>query len=91
MAFDPAKLTVKAAESVQRAQQLAEKKQHRLLRPLHLLKALIDEEQGIYGREYSVKNGGISLKLLSPSAKKASARVNFAVSAIKSGKVSTTP
>jgi len=47
MAFDPAKLTVKAAESVQRAQQLAEKKQHRLLRPLHLLKALIDEEQGI--------------------------------------------
>ena len=47
MAFDPSKLTVKAAESVQRAQQLAEKKQHRLLRPIHLLKSLLDEEQGV--------------------------------------------
>ena len=52
---------------------------------------VIDEEQGIYGREYSVRNGGISLKLLSPSAKKVSARVNSAISAIKTGKVSTTP
>ena len=47
MAFDPRKLTVKASEAIQRAQELAEKKQHRLLRPLHLLKSLLDEEGGI--------------------------------------------
>ncbi len=47
MAFDPRKLTVKASEAVQRSQQLAEKRQHRILRPLHLLKALLEEEQGI--------------------------------------------
>lgn len=47
MAFDPRKLTVKAAEALQRAQDLAEKRQHRLMRPLHLLKSLLDEQQGI--------------------------------------------
>ncbi len=47
MAFDPRKLTVKASEAIQRAQELAEKKQHRFLRPLHLLKALLDEEGGL--------------------------------------------
>ena len=47
MAFDPRKLTVKASEAIQRAQELAEKQQHRLLRPLHLLKSLLDEEGGI--------------------------------------------
>ncbi len=47
MAFDPRKLTVKATEAVQRAQDLAEKRQHRLMRPLHLLKSLLDEQQGI--------------------------------------------
>ena len=39
MAFDPRKLTIKASEAIQRAQELAEKKQHRILRPLHLLKS----------------------------------------------------
>lgn len=52
---------------------------------------VIDEAQGIYGREYSVRNNGIFLNLLSPGAKRASSRVNSAISAIKSGKVSTTP
>jgi len=47
MAFDPRKLTVKASEAIQRAQEFAEKKQHRFLRPLHLLKALLDEEGGL--------------------------------------------
>lgn len=47
MAFDPRKLTVKASEAIQRAQELAEKKQHRILRPLHLLKSLLDEEGGL--------------------------------------------
>ncbi|MCA9066867.1 MAG: AAA family ATPase, partial [Planctomycetaceae bacterium] len=47
MAFDPRKLTVKASESLQRAQELAESHQHRILRPLHLLKALLDEADGI--------------------------------------------
>ncbi|MEZ6035244.1 MAG: ATP-dependent chaperone ClpB [Planctomycetaceae bacterium] len=47
MAFDPRKLTVKASEAIQRAQELAEKKEHRILRPLHLLKSLLDEEGGL--------------------------------------------
>ena len=47
MAFDPRKLTVKASEAVQRSQQLAEDREHRILRPLHLLKSLLDEDQGI--------------------------------------------
>jgi ATP-dependent Clp protease ATP-binding subunit ClpB len=41
------KLTVKAQEAVQRAQQLAEDKGHQQLAALHLLKSLLDEEQGV--------------------------------------------
>jgi hypothetical protein len=33
MAFDPRKLTVKASEAIQRAQEIAEKKNHKFLRP----------------------------------------------------------
>ena len=47
MAFDPRKLTVKATEAIQRAQELAEKKQQRFMRPLHLLKSLMIEEGGL--------------------------------------------
>lgn len=47
MAFRPDKLTVKAQEAVQSAQQLAESQGHAQLVPLHLLKALLDEQQGI--------------------------------------------
>ena len=41
------KLTVKAQEAVQRAQQLAEDRSHQQLTALHLLRALLDEEQGV--------------------------------------------
>ncbi|MEY3175176.1 MAG: Chaperone protein ClpB [Planctomycetota bacterium] len=47
MAFDPRKLTVKAGEAIQRAQELVEQKQQRFLRPLHLLKSLLDEPDGL--------------------------------------------
>ncbi len=47
MAFDPRKVTVRAAAAIQSAQELAEQRQHRLLRPLHLLKSLLDESDGI--------------------------------------------
>lgn len=47
MAFDPRKLTVKAGEAIQRAQELVEKKQQRFLRPLHLLKSLLEEPDGL--------------------------------------------
>ena len=47
MAFRPDKLTVKAQEALQSAQQLAESQGHAQLVPLHLLKALLDEQQGI--------------------------------------------
>lgn len=47
MAFRPDKLTVKAQEAVQAAQQLAESQGNPQLVPLHLLKALLDEQQGI--------------------------------------------
>ena len=47
MAFDPRKLTIKASEAIQRAQELAEKKQQRFMRPLHLLKSLLNEEGGL--------------------------------------------
>jgi len=47
MAFRFDKLTVKAQEAVQRAQQLAEDQGHQQMLPLHLLKALLEEEQGI--------------------------------------------
>ena len=47
MAFDPRKVTVRAAAAIQNAQELAERRQHRLLRPLHLLKSLLEEPDGI--------------------------------------------
>ena len=47
MAFRPDKLTVKAQAAVQSAQQFAESQGHPQLFPLHLLKALLDEQQGI--------------------------------------------
>ena len=47
MAFDPEKLTVKAQQALQRAQELAESRQHSILRPIHVLKSLLDESDGI--------------------------------------------
>ena len=47
MAFRPDKFTVKAQEAVQSAQQFAESQGNPQLVPLHLLKALLDEQQGI--------------------------------------------
>lgn len=47
MAFRFDKLTVKAQEAVQRAQENAEGNLHQQILPLHLLKALLDEQQGI--------------------------------------------
>jgi len=47
MAFRFEKLTVKGQEALQRAQEIAEQNGHQQLLPLHLLKALLDEEQGI--------------------------------------------
>ncbi len=47
MAFRPDKLTVKAQEAIQAAQQIAESQGHAQLVPLHLLKALLDEQGGI--------------------------------------------
>ncbi|HIK90768.1 MAG TPA: ATP-dependent chaperone ClpB, partial [Planctomycetes bacterium] len=47
MAFNPEKLTVKAGQALRHAQELAEENSHRILRPLHILKALLDEDQGI--------------------------------------------
>lgn len=47
MAFDPRKLTVKCTEALQRAQELAEQNTHRFLRPIHLLKSLLEEEGGL--------------------------------------------
>jgi basic membrane protein A and related proteins len=50
---------------------------------------VIDETSGIYGREYSVKNDGISLKILTRVA--GATAVRSAISKIKAGKVSTRP
>lgn len=47
MAFRFDKLTVKAQEAVQQAQQLAQDHGHQQLQPLHLLAALLREDQGI--------------------------------------------
>jgi ATP-dependent Clp protease ATP-binding subunit ClpB len=47
MAFRFDKLTVKSQEAVQQAQAEAENRAHQQLLPLHLLKALLTEEQGI--------------------------------------------
>ena len=47
MAFRFDKLTVKSQEAVQRAQSLAEDANHQQIQPLHLLKALLEEEQGV--------------------------------------------
>ncbi len=47
MAFRFDKLTVKAQEAVQAAQHLAADRSHQQLLPLHLLKALLDEQQGV--------------------------------------------
>ncbi|QDT50400.1 Chaperonin protein ClpB [Symmachiella dynata] len=47
MAFQIEKLTVKAQEAVQRAQSLAMEHGHQQIAPIHFLKALLDEQQGI--------------------------------------------
>ena len=47
MAFRFDKLTVKAQEAIQHAQDVAERHGHQQLVPLHLLEALLHEEQGI--------------------------------------------
>lgn len=47
MAFRMDKLTVKAQEAVQAAQQLAEERGNPQIQPLHLLKALLGESDGI--------------------------------------------
>jgi ATP-dependent Clp protease ATP-binding subunit ClpB len=47
MAFRIEKLTAKAQEAVQQAHQLAQEKGHRQLVPLHLLKALLSDPEGI--------------------------------------------
>ena len=47
MSFNPEQLTVKAQQSLQRAQELTESRQHRILRPLHVLKSLLEESNGI--------------------------------------------
>ncbi len=47
MAFRPDKLTVKSQEAIQHAQDVAERHGHQQLQPLHLLEALLHEDQGI--------------------------------------------
>ena len=47
MAFNPEKLTVKANQAIRNAQEMVDSKQHRFIRPLHLLKALLEESDGI--------------------------------------------
>ena len=47
MAFNPEKLTVKASQAIRNAQEMVDSKQHRFIRPLHLLKALLEESDGI--------------------------------------------
>ena len=47
MSFNPEKLTVKAGQAIRHAQEMVETRQHRFIRPLHLLKALLDETDGI--------------------------------------------
>ena len=50
---------------------------------------VLDEDSGIYGREYSIKNGGIALRVLIKTS--ATSAVNKAVSQVKRGKLSTSP
>jgi ATP-dependent Clp protease ATP-binding subunit ClpB len=47
VAFQFEKLTVKAQESVQRAQQIAQERKNLQLAPLHLLQALLQEADGV--------------------------------------------
>ncbi|QDT39895.1 ATP-dependent chaperone ClpB [Stratiformator vulcanicus] len=47
MPFQPEKLTVKASEAVQNSQHLAESRGNPQLLPLHLLKALLEEQGGV--------------------------------------------
>ncbi len=47
MAFRPEKLTAKAQEAVQNAHAVAQEKGHRQIAPLHLLKALLVEPDGV--------------------------------------------
>ncbi len=46
MAFRMEKLTVKAQEAVQRAEESAQDRGHQRITPLHILHALVEEEQG---------------------------------------------
>lgn len=47
MAFRADKLTVKAQEALQEAQQLAENNGQPQVQPLHLIKALLEESSGV--------------------------------------------
>lgn len=50
---------------------------------------ILDETAGVYGREYSIKNGGISMKVISSTPGERA--VKAAIARIKLGKVSTRP
>lgn len=50
---------------------------------------VLDESEGIYGREYSAKNAGITVRVLTRGVSLVA--VNSAISRIKQGKVSTRP
>ncbi len=47
MAFRFDKLTLKSQEAVQRAQEIARQRDHQKLEPMHLLAALLDEDQAV--------------------------------------------
>ena len=50
---------------------------------------VVDDVNGIYGREYSIKNGGIGITFIATTARTTEARA--ATLAIRAGKVSTRP
>lgn len=50
---------------------------------------IVDEKNGIYGREYTIRNGGVALNFVFQGASQKEVRA--AVAGIRSGKVSTTP
>ena len=70
MAFRLDKLTVKSQEAVQRAQSLAAEKGHPEIDPLHLLAALLDEEDGV--ARPILEKVGVSVAQLQRSGRQAS-------------------
>jgi ATP-dependent Clp protease ATP-binding subunit ClpB len=83
------KFTIKSQEAVQNAQRLAERKGHQQIDTEHLLRSLLDEEDGVASQ--IIKKIGINTGLLKKDIEEALDRMPKVISATPVGQIYITP